>query len=79
VTELNSAYERWVEGGNLGIPFPWPKKLRIKPVEGRNGIYELTWSFAGPDGRATFEYIDVEGEPGIRWRRIGGHEIFSDP
>jgi hypothetical protein len=39
----------------------------------------MTWSFAGPDGRATFEFITIDGEPAIRWRRIGGHEIFAEP
>jgi hypothetical protein len=39
----------------------------------------MTWSFAGPDGRATFEYIDIGGDLGIRWRRIGGHAIFDKP
>lgn len=57
----------------------WPKKLRVKSVEGAPGIWEMTWSFAGPDGRATFEWIEIDGEPAIRWRRVGGHEIFKDP
>lgn len=57
----------------------WPKKLRVRRVEGATGVWEMTWSFAGPDGRATFEWIEIDGEPGIRWRRVGGHEIFRDP
>ena len=40
-------------------------------------MWEVTWSFTGLDGRATFEYIDIDGELGIRWRRIGGHEILK--
>jgi hypothetical protein len=39
----------------------------------------MTWSFAGPDGGATFEFIGIEGELAIRWRRIGGHDIFGRP
>lgn len=58
---------------------PWQKRLRIRDVEGAPGIWELTWSFSGPDGRATFEWVEIDGEPGIRWRRIGGHAIFGDP
>ena len=50
-----------------------------RAVEGTGGIWEMTWSFSGPDGRATFEWIEIEGEPAIRWRRVGGHEIFRDP
>ena len=43
------------------------------------GVWEMTWSFAGPDGRATFEWATSDGEPVVRWRRIGGHEIFGQP
>lgn len=57
----------------------WPRRLRVKGVRGAPGIWEMTWSFSGPDGRATFEWTKVEGEQAIRWRRVGGHEIFGDP
>jgi hypothetical protein len=57
----------------------WPTKLRVKGVKAAPGIWEFTWSFAGPDGRATFEWIKIDGEPAIRWRRVGGHEIFRNP
>ena len=61
----------------------WPKALRVKDVEGAPGIWEMTWSFAGPAGRATWEWrtAEIEGEavPAVRWRRIGGHSIFRDP
>ena len=58
---------------------PFPKKLRVKPVVGARGIWEMTWSFAGPDGRATFEWVEIDGEPAVRWRRIGGHAILGSP
>ena len=58
---------------------PFPGKLRVKPVAGVPGIWEMTWSFSGPDGRATFEWIQIGGEPGVHWRRIGGHAIFASP
>lgn len=57
----------------------WPASLRVKRVEGAGGIWEMTWSFSGPDRRATFEWTEVDGERAIRWRRVGGHEIFKDP
>ena len=57
----------------------WPGKLRIKAVSGAAGIWEMTGSFAGPDGRATFEWIELEGEPAVRWRRIGGHVVLAEP
>lgn len=58
---------------------PWPTSLRVRDIEGAPGVWELTWSFSGPDGRATFEWLDVDGEPRVRWRRIGGHAIFREP
>lgn len=58
---------------------PWPAKLRVRSVVGAPGIWEMTWSFSGPDGRATFEWVAIAGEPALRWRRIGGHSIFGEP
>lgn len=57
----------------------WPASLRVKDVEGAPGIWEMTWSFSGPDGRATFEWVQIDGGLGVRWRRIGGHSIFTRP
>ena len=54
----------------------WPGALRIKGVDGAPGVMEMTWSFAGPDGRATFEWVEIDGTLAVRWRRIGGHDIF---
>lgn len=58
---------------------PWPAALRVKSVEGAKGIWEMTWSCSGPDGRATFEWGRVGDEGCMRWRRIGNHAIFNDP
>lgn len=57
----------------------WPKSLRVRQLAGAPGIYEMTWSFSGPDGRATFEWLAAEDGPRVRWRRAGGHEIFDKP
>jgi hypothetical protein len=66
----------------------WPAKRRVKSVTNADGVFEMTWSFAGPDGRATWEWSTVEvdvgqgrtqPEPAVRWRRIGSHRIFRDP
>lgn len=57
----------------------WPKSLRVKSVQGAPGVLEMTWSFASPDGRATFELVTIDGELRCRWRRIGDHGVFSDP
>jgi hypothetical protein len=80
VEKFNDACDRWVEShGRSG----WPGSLRVKPIESAPGVFELTWSFAGPDGRATWEWttVEVAGEhvPAVRWRRVGGHTIFQDP
>lgn len=57
----------------------WPASLRVKDVENAPGIWEVTFHFAGPDIRATFEWVQIDGELGVRWRRIGGHAIFKNP
>ena len=36
---------------------PWPAALRVKSVRSAPGLLEMTWSFASPDGRATFELV----------------------
>lgn len=58
---------------------PWPQSLRVKRVQGTRGIWEMTWSFSGPDGRATFEWREDDRGLFILWRRVGGHAIFKDP
>jgi hypothetical protein len=55
----------------------WPRALRVRNVEGVAGVWEMTWDW--PDGRATFEWIEIGGKPAILWRRVGGHEIFRQP
>jgi len=68
-----------VASGKAAARPAWPQQLRIKNVQHAPGIWEMTWSFAGPDGRATFEYFGKDPDRGIRWRRIGGHRIFAEP
>lgn len=58
---------------------PWPAGLRVKSVRGAPGVLEMTWSFASPDGRATFELITVNGHLRCRWRRVGDHSVFNHP
>ncbi|GGR59020.1 MULTISPECIES: hypothetical protein [Streptomyces] len=52
--------------------------LRIKGVRRMPGVYELTWSGGG---RATWCYgpEKVHGVQHIVWRRIGGHDILTQP
>ena len=53
--------------------------LRVKPMQYTPNIFEMTWE--GQDGRATFDYgpEQLPGEKHVRWRRVGGHEIFAHP
>jgi hypothetical protein len=75
VQEINRAYAR-----RTGWPVDWPAHLRIHPMKRHRGVWEMTWSFVGPDGRATFEFVDMgNGEFAIRWRRIGTHAVFGEP
>lgn len=73
IAEFAPSAERHVESPGER----WPKRLRVKDVEGAPGVWEMTWDW--PDGRATFEWVALEGKPGIRWRRVGGHDIFREP
>ena len=62
----------------------WPARLRVKSVANAPGVFEMTWSFSGPDGRATWEWTtvaDAQGtqHPAVRWRRLGDHKIFRNP
>jgi hypothetical protein len=55
----------------------WPSGLRVKPMKSRPDVLELTWEPV--NGRATFAWVIVDGEPRIRWRWIGGHAILGNP
>lgn len=55
--------------------FVWPRSLRFERLSATDGICAVTWSFSGPDGRATFEFASIAGEPHLVWRRIGRHHI----
>lgn len=39
--------------------------------------YSMTWSFAGPDGRALFRLAEVAGETVVVWLRVGDHGIYD--
>lgn len=73
--EFNAACEKYI--ANPGEP--WPKSLRVSQMSSRSGIWEMTWSYSGPDGRATFRFIEINGEVGVEWRRVGLHDIYQEP
>ncbi|MEU7887160.1 hypothetical protein AB0B54_16800 [Microbispora bryophytorum] len=69
------ALEQGAHKGNV----PWPVRLRIHKLTGTR-VYSLTWNFASPDGRATFEFdTGDDGSPVILWRRIGDHSVYDRP
>ncbi|MFE3074325.1 hypothetical protein [Streptomyces sp. NPDC059247] len=56
--------------------------LRVKRVQRSTGVYELTWANGrGPAGRATWHYGPERrpGTPHVVWRRIGDHDILTNP
>ncbi len=81
VRVFNSACDNFIQTRD---PSSWPASLRVKSVANAPGIFEMTWSFAGPDGRATWQWTTVVSdggdlEPAVLWRRLGGHNIFREP
>lgn len=73
---FRSAVERFV--ADLRSEGGFRPGLRVKGIQGAQGIFEMTWA---NDGRATFEYGEeqVPGEPHIVWRRVGTHDVFESP
>jgi hypothetical protein len=59
--------------------YRWPAALRVSPMKSAAGVWEMTWSFASPDGRATFEFVSDKDGLILRWRRIGDHGIYKTP
>ncbi len=54
---------------------PWPTRLRVHKI---GETYSLTWSFAGPDGRALCTIgPDTDGQPLLTWLAIGCHDIYQ--
>lgn len=76
---FSAACDAWAVAKDAGGHFVWPRALRVSQMRGRNGIWEMSWSFASPDGRATFESVRVDNEWRCRWRRVGDHSIYRNP
>ena len=78
---FNVACDRFIETRD---PSSWPAGLRVKGVVNAPGVFEMTWSFSGPDGRATWQWTTINTSergsmPAVRWRRLGDHRIFREP
>lgn len=73
------ACDAWAIAHADRVAYVWPKSLRVDELRGTSGVMEMTWSFASPDGRATFQLIH-EGDGWVcRWRRIGDHGVYEKP
>jgi hypothetical protein len=76
VPDFSTACDAWARDPSTRFP----DALRVKPMRGTVNIWEMTWSFSGPDGRATFSWVALDdGLQAVRWRRIGDHTIYADP
>lgn len=51
-----------------------PRALRIHRI---GADYSMTWSFAGPDGRALFRLAEVAGVTVVVWLGVGNHGIYD--
>lgn len=76
VPDFHATAEEYVASSGRA---PWPKSLRVRRMAGAPGIWEMAWSFSSPDGRATFEFVDRDGDIRVLWRRIGDHSIYKRP
>jgi len=77
VREFAQACDDWASAPRG--TFVWPARLRVARLRGTRGLYEMTWSFASPDGRATFEFVEGAGEVRCLWRRVGDHDVSGRP
>lgn len=73
------ACDEWASAVGERRTYIWPKSLRVDELVGGRGVMEMTWSFASPDGRATFQFQRVDDVWVCTWRRIGDHGVFRDP
>ncbi|NQW71122.1 MAG: hypothetical protein HQ453_00180 [Actinobacteria bacterium] len=73
------ACDAWVQAQAAREHYVWPKSLRVSAIVNGGGIMEMTWSFASPDGRATFHLAREDGNWVCVWRRIGDHRVFRIP
>lgn len=77
--EFSPACDGWAAAVAARRSYVWPASLRVDELKGTAGIMEMTWSFASPDGRATFALVSEAGEWYCVWRRVGDHAVFDSP
>lgn len=74
-----AACDAWADAQANRTSYVWPKSLRVSAMVNGGGIMEMTWSFASPDGRATFHFQQLDGHWHCVWRRVGDHSVYSAP
>ena len=69
----------WATAAESHLPYVWPASLRVAALRNTDRIIEMTWSFASPDGRASFQIKHLDGEWFCVWRRIGDRGLYTSP
>jgi len=77
LTAFNAAADDIASHG--GDKRRWPTALRVHDLQGTKGVWSVTFHFAGPDMRATFEWGHDDNGPKVVWRRIGRHSVYQAP
>ena len=72
---FSAGCDTWLNNG--AKPHPWPGNLRVHMLSNTD-LWSMTWHYRRPDGRATFQFIETGDSTKVRWRRIGGHEIYDE-
>lgn len=67
------AIDKFISDLNAGRGFR--KGLRVKRIQGAEGMFEMTWA---DDGRAVFSYGRSlrNGEPHVVWHAVGTHDVL---
>lgn len=82
LTKFAPACDAWAAAMAERTSYVWPATLRVDELRQGNGVMEMTWSFASPDGRATFQFVREGQGPGAEWfcvwRRTGDHSVYDD-
>jgi len=74
VQTVNDVLRPALDAGAHTGAVSWPRAPRIHRI---GSDYSMTWSFAGPDGRALFRLEEIDGEPVLVWLRVGNHGIYQ--
>lgn len=70
IPEFSAGCDRYLQTGVAS----WHPSLRVTSMVNRDE-WEMTWNFQRPAGRATFVFVEIDGEVWVEWRRVGLHEV----